>query len=253
MIEWILLPFGLVLYGLAMAAAKGAELLDAIGFPDWLWLRALLLIAVLFVILLVLWDATFGKWLASREAKRLRVAREEREREAREEWERHQRFLQNPPPGAVNPKPILGYVDFYDPVKGFGFLEDAAGNSYFFTAKTIVNNVPLVAGEYVHFFVGVSAAAYGYRGAYSTQDRRTQGTRKPPVLSLRLTPERRGELHFSARSKASRYVICSCCGQSMTPRVVYWWGIFQGSICPFCGREYVAPSVTYTDFGSRTA
>ena len=30
MIEWILMPFGWVLYGLAMVAAKGAELLDAI-------------------------------------------------------------------------------------------------------------------------------------------------------------------------------------------------------------------------------
>ena len=194
---------------------------------DWFWFRHGTFILFSIVVLLVILAIGFyPTWKDSRARKRKERAEAEllksREQVLRE-------WISKMTAQGFRQQPILGYVDFYDFKKGFGFLRDKKGGSYYVSRESFENFEAPEAGQYYYFF-----AQRKIKDKHAT------------VISMTRDPARYEQRHVSAKG-ASR-VMCSACGHTMTPRAVFSCGCYVGSCCPFCGAVYKDPHTSYTDF-----
>lgn len=183
---------------------------------DWFWFRHGTFILFSIVALLVILAIGFYPTWKDRRA------RKSREQVLRE-------WISKMTAQGFRQQPILGYVDFYDFKKGFGFLRDKKGGSYYVSRESFENFEAPEAGQYYYFFA-----------------QRKNKDKHATVISMTRDPARYEQRHVSAKG-ASR-VMCSACGHTMTPRAVFHYGCYVGSCCPFCGAEYENPHISYTDF-----
>lgn len=187
--------------------------------------------SILFTILLII---LFFVWVNHKDNK----SKEELERLLQEEIkERKSKFeawvnTSKAKTVAALPAPRRGFVIFYDTAKEFGFVADAYGNQFYLNAKSIVENVPLEAGQFVYLFA---------------EDKPVTVKKKPLALEVYRDPDRLNQRHISAKKKASSFVICQHCSHKMIPRAVFYRGQCTRTVCPFCGTTYNSDAIEYCE------
>lgn len=126
------------------------------------------------------------------------------------------------PPGSINQKPKLGFVEYYNWRKGEGFIRGEDGGSYHYTPDCNKEA-----------FVDIGQFVYFYHGAPD----RNNPTRKPEVTTFLLVPEHLRDRHEATRTTISTlpFKICSRCGASMRPQFNAREGTRH---CSSCGARY---------------
>ena len=108
-----------------------------------------------------------------------------------------------------------GKVKWFSTEKGYGFIFGIDGEDRYFSVRDVKGaNLPGT-GDIVMFDPA-------------------EGKKGPRARNVIL----KHKLEDRKKSPSDGRVRCNGCGRKMVPRVVFWHGEPQKSICPFCGEVY---------------
>lgn len=117
---------------------------------------------------------------------------------------------------------LSGYVMKFNAKEGYGFVKGADGVDYFFRIENFDGKGELPApGRYVKFTVSNKARQMG---------------KAPKIAAMRFDEAKAGEAEDPTADGDESRVRCPHCGKLMVPKVVFYHGSPEESICPFCLR-----------------
>lgn len=131
---------------------------------------------------------------------------------------------------------LSGYVMKFNAKDGYGFVKGEDGVDYFFRIENFDGKGELPApGRYVKFTVSNKARQMG---------------KAPKIAAMRFDETKTGETEDPTADGDESRVRCPHCGKMMVPKVVFYHGSPEESICPFCLRTinvvHYPPLITIT-------
>lgn len=113
-----------------------------------------------------------------------------------------------------------GFIQFYKPDEGYGFVVGDDGESYYFSIHRFKEkDIPQV-GRYICFITSKKPVSKG---------------KKPNIESLWYDPEKQGQTKLPKTDKEDSRIRCPHCGKLVMPRMSFYGGVPNRSFCPLCG------------------
>lgn len=121
---------------------------------------------------------------------------------------------------------MKGLIIMYNKDKGYGFVKDEDNQEYHFKDRAIAFGEMPEKGRHCEFEANPVTGNGKKKPSITTLKILAATTPAPPKLPV--------QNQTTQRTYRDDRITCPYCNRKMVPRITYWYGMHDRSLCPFC-------------------